>query len=372
MSFCSCKSETLNMSNPSLVLNKANDITFENYSIPPLKDDYSVLVEVKKTGICGSDIHYYAHGSIGDFKLTSPMVLGHESSGIVSKIGKEVTSVKVGDKVAIEPGVPLRLSAEYKSGHYNLCPHMQFAATPSPKGVPNPPGTLCKYFESPEDFVVKLPDHVSLEVGAMVEPMSVGVHAARTVNLSFGDRVVVLGAGPVGILAAAVCRAFGATSVMVCDPQDGKMELAMSIGAATHSYNVKNGDAEGLIKAFDGQAPSVVMECSGAPPSVKLGATIVGKRGRYVQVGNPSAEEIPVPIIEIINKEATIFGSFRYAAGDYRTSVEILSENYRDPKHVKVDFEKLITDRFSWKDAIKAYDKVRGGEAIKCIIDGPE
>lgn len=359
------------MSNPSLVLNKADDISFEDYPIPSLKNDHSVLVEVKKTGICGSDIHYYAHGKIGDFVLTSPMVLGHESSGVVSKVGKDVKSVKVGDKVAIEPGVPLRLSSEYKSGHYNLCPCMQFAATPSPEGVTNPPGTLCKYFESPEDFLVKLPDHISLELGAMVEPMSVGVHANRMGKVSFGDRVVVMGAGPVGILAAAVSRAFGATSVMVCDIQDSKMELAKSIGAATHSYNVKNGDAKGLIRAFDGEAPSVVIECSGAAPSVKLAAKVVGNLGRYVQVGNPS-DDVAMPLVDIINKEATIFGSFRYAAGDYRTSVEILSENYRDPQHIKVDFEKLITDRYSWKDAIKAYDKVRAGESIKCIIDGPE
>ena len=131
------------MSNPSLVLNKIDDITFEKYDSPKIEQDNEVLVEVKKTGICGSDIHYYAHGKIGTFVLTKPMVLGHESAGIVVEVGKKVSTLKVGDRVAIEPGVPSRFSDEYKSGRYNLCPHMCFAATPNlTEGEPNPPGTL--------------------------------------------------------------------------------------------------------------------------------------------------------------------------------------------------------------------------------------
>lgn len=359
------------MSNPSLVLNAANDISFEDYKVPDLKDDHLVIVEVKRTGICGSDIHYYTDGKIGEFELTSPMVLGHESSGIVHKVGKSVTTVQVGDKVAIEPGVPLRLSDAYKSGHYNLCPHMLFAATPSPEGVPNPPGTLCKYFELPQDFLVKLPDHISLDLGALVEPLSVGVHANRLAGTRFGDRVAVLGAGPVGLLAAAAARAFGATAVLASDIADNKLELAKLIGAATHVYNSKEGDVKALHEAFDGHAPTVILECSGVPPSVRLGVLAAAKGARYVQVGIP-AKDVPFPMAEVGNKEMTVLGLFRYAYGDYQNAVDILSENYREGGNKVVDYERIITSKFPFKDAIKAYDHVKEGKAVKCIIEGPE
>lgn len=131
------------MKNPSLVLNKIDDILFEEFEAPTVEEPHDVIVEVKKTGICGSDIHYYAHGKIGDFVLTKPMVLGHESAGVVSQVGPGVTSVKVGDRVAIEPGVPSRLSNEYKTGKYNLCPHMVFAATPESDPAKKNPQEPC-------------------------------------------------------------------------------------------------------------------------------------------------------------------------------------------------------------------------------------
>jgi len=361
--------------NPSLVLNKIDDISFESYDAPEITEPTDVLVEVKKTGICGSDIHYYAHGKIGNFVLTKPMVLGHESSGIVTKVGAGVTSLKVGDKVAIEPGIPSRLSDAYKSGHYNLCPHMCFAATPnSTEGEPNPPGTLCKYFKSPEDFLVKLPEHVSLEMGALVEPLSVGVHASKLASVRFGDYVAVFGAGPVGLLAAAVAKTFGAKGVIVIDIFDNKLQMAKDIGAATHTFNSKTGgDAAALVKAFDGHEPTVVLECTGAEPCINQGVAILAQGGRFVQVGNAPGP-VKFPITEFATKELTLFGSFRYGFNDYKTSVDIMDTNYKNGKeNAPIDFEQLITHRFKFDDAIKAYDLVRAGSgAVKCIIDGPE
>lgn len=360
--------------NPSLVLNKIDDISFETLDSPQITEPHDVLVQVKKTGICGSDIHYYAHGRIGDFVLTKPMVLGHESSGVVVAVGDGVTSVKVGDKVAIEPGVPSRLSDEYKSGKYNLCPHMCFAATPnSTEGEPNPPGTLCKYYKSPEDFLVKLPDHVSLELGAMVEPLTVGVHACRLASVRFGDNVVVFGAGPVGLLAAAVARKFGAASVTVVDIFDNKLQMAKDMGAATHTFNSKTSSQSFADAVPAGVKPNVVLECTGAEVCIVQGVLALATGGRFVQVGNAGGY-VKFPITEFATKELTLFGSFRYGYGDYKTSVAILDENYKNGKDkASIDFESLITHRFSFDDAIKAYDTVRAGSgAVKCIIDGPE
>lgn len=360
--------------NPSLVLNKIDDISFEEFPAPEITQPHEVLVEVKKTGICGSDIHYYAHGKIGDFLLTKPMVLGHESAGIVVAVGDAVTSVQVGDKVAIEPGVPSRLSDEYKSGHYNLCPHMVFAATPnSTEGEPNPPGTLCKFYKSPEDFLVKLPEHVSLEMGALVEPLTVGVHASRLGKVTFGDHVVVFGAGPVGLLAAAVARKFGAASVTVVDIFDNKLQMAKDIGAATHTFNSKTSTVSLAAALPAGIRPNVVLECTGAEQCIQLGVLALAVGGRFVQVGNAGGY-VKFPITEFATKELLLYGSFRYGYGDYKTSVAILDENYKNGKEkALIDFEALITHRFSFKDAVKAYDFVRSGAgAVKCMIDGPE
>lgn len=356
--------------NPSLVLNKVDDITFETYDAPTITDPHDVLVQVKKTGICGSDIHYYAHGKIGPFVLKSPMVLGHESSGTVVEVGSAVKDLKPGDNVAIEPGVPSRLSDEYKQGKYNLCPHMCFAATPSADGK-NPPGTLCKYFKSPQDFLVKLPEQVTLEMGALVEPLSVGVHAARVGGIKFGDVVAVFGAGPVGILAAAVAKKFGASKVIIVDIFDNKLEMAKEMGVATHTFNSKTGgDYKKLIEEL-GQEPNVVLECTGAEPCIRMGVFCLARGGKYIQVGNAPGD-VTFPITEFGNKELTLFGTFRYGYGDYKTAVGILAQNYAS-NLPEIDFEKMITHRLKWEDAIKAYDLVRAGNgAVKCIISGPE
>ncbi|CAI4718600.1 ALS_1a_G0044760.mRNA.1.CDS.1 [Saccharomyces cerevisiae] len=181
------------VSNPAVVLEKVGDIAIEQRPIPTIKDPHYVKLAIKATGICGSDIHYYRSGGIGKYILKAPMVLGHESSGQVVEVGDAVTRVKVGDRVAIEPGVPSRYSDETKEGRYNLCPHMAFAATPPIDG------TLVKYYLSPEDFLVKLPEGVSYEEGACVEPLSVGVHSNKLAGVRFGTKVVVFGAGPVGL-----------------------------------------------------------------------------------------------------------------------------------------------------------------------------
>ncbi|KAK7681165.1 Endo-1,4-beta-xylanase 2 [Cerrena zonata] len=282
------------------------------------------------------------------------MVLGHESSGVVSSIGDAVTSVKVGDRVAIEPGVPSRLSDEYKGGKYNLCPHMVFAATPnSVEGEPNPPGTL--------------------ELGALVEPLTVGVHAAKLASIRFRDIVVVFGAGPVGLLAASVAKLFGASEILIVDIADDKLQLAQKIGVADFIFNSKTGGgASDLIKAFNGKVPTVVLECTGAPPCIKLAVEILKPGGRMVQIGNAGGD-VQFPITEFATKELTLFGSFRYGFEDYKTAVAILDENYKNGKeHAPVDYESLITHRYKFKDAVAAYDFVKTGGAVKCIIDGPE
>ncbi|ODV60837.1 NAD(P)-dependent alcohol dehydrogenase [Ascoidea rubescens DSM 1968] len=353
----------LSYKNPSVVLQKPGKIVFEDRPVPIISNPYYVKVQIKKTGICGSDIHYYTHGSIGSFVVEKSMVLGHESSGIIVEKGSLVPDhLHVGDKVALEPGIPSRFSEEMKSGHYNLCPSMAFAATPPFDG------TLCRYYLVPYDFANKLPDSVSLEEGALIEPLAVAVHANRLGNVVFGSKVAVFGAGPVGLLTAAVAKAFGATQVVVTDLFESKLKLAREMGATYTHSSVEDNDQseEDIINFFIKNyfEPEIVIDCSGAETCIRLGISILKRNATYVQVGM-GKDNINFPISRILEKEATFKGCFRYAHGDYKSAIELVANQ-------KVNVKLLVTHRFSFEDSIKAYDFMKdGGNAVKCIIDGP-
>lgn len=353
-------------SNPSFVLRKPLDLVFEDRPDPKIQDPHSVKVAVKKTGVCGSDVHYYLHGGIGDFIVKAPMVLGHESAGEVVEVGPEVKDLKVGDRVALEPGVPSRLSQEYKEGRYNLCPCMVFAATPPYDG------TLCRHYIIPEDFCVKLPDHVSLEEGALVEPLSVAVHCNKLAKTTAQDVVIVFGAGPVGLLAVGVANAFGSSTIVCVDLVPEKLELAKKFGA-THTFVSTKGDSpnesadkiRALIKGAGlSDSPNVALECTGAEPSIQTAVSVLATSGRLVQVGM-GKDDVNFPITKCIVKEITVLGSFRYCHGDYPLAVQLVASG-------KIDVKKLVTNRFTFKEAEQAYKTAAEGKAIKIIIDGPE
>lgn len=192
--------------NLSVVLKKVDQIVLENRPVPVPKP-HEVLISIKHVGICGSDVHYWKHGRIGSFIVTGPMVLGHEPSGVVVKVGSEVTNLKPGDRVAIEPGVPCTKCTHCLTGRYNLCADMIFCATPPYDG------TLCRFFAHHSAFVHKIPDNVSLEEAALVEPLAVAVHACRRSNVGIDKTVLVTGAGPIGLVNLMTAKAMGAPQV---------------------------------------------------------------------------------------------------------------------------------------------------------------
>lgn len=289
------------------------------------------------------------------------MVLGHESAGEVVEVGSAVTSLKVGDRVAMEPGIPSRYSEEYKSGNYNLCPHMAFAATPPIDG------TLARYYLLPEDFCVKLPENLSLEEGALAEPLSVGVHVARLAKIAPGDIVVVFGAGPVGLLIASCALAFGAVKVVAVDLVDSKLEFAKKELNIPYTFKPSKGDSyqQSAEKIWEllGEKPTVAVDASGAEASINTAIKVLREGGTYVQAGM-GKDEVNFPIADFCGKELKATGCFRYCHGDYKLSVELMATG-------KVQAKKLITHRFKFKDAEKAFQTVMDGKAIKAIIDGP-
>lgn len=350
--------------NPSVVLQKIGVITYENRPIPELKSPNYVKIAITNTGLCGSDLHYYEHGCCGGFKVEKPMVLGHESSGVVVEIGSDVKTLKVGDRVACEPGIPSRLSKEYKSGNYNLCPDMAFAATPPYDG------TLCRYYLLPEDFCVKLPDHVSLEEGALVEPLSVGVHANRLIDVKFGDTMIVFGAGPIGLLCAGVSVAFGCNKVLIVDIIDEKLSFAIDNKLATHAFNSKGKSFEDLMVEIkriwgDDDLPTCGIDATGNKFCISMCIRSLGKKGRFVQVGMGPENLDGFPISAVAESELTVKGSFRYCVDDYRLAVQLLNDK-------KIIVKPLITHRFKFDQAIEAYEFSKQGKSIKIMIEGPE
>lgn len=289
------------------------------------------------------------------------MVLGHESAGVVVQVGPAVETLKVGDRVAVEPGYPCRRCPSCLAGRYNLCPKMRFAATPPIHG------TLTGFWAAPEDFCNKLPDGMSLQEGALIEPTAVAVHIARLARISPGQSVVVMGAGPVGLLCAAVARAFGASTVVSVDIVPSKLEFARGF-AATHTYlsqrvvaeeNAENIKAEARLP----EGADVVIDATGAEPSIQAAIHVLKPGGQYVQ-GGMGKSDITFPIMAFAAKEATAQGCFRYGYGDYKLAVELVASG-------KIEAKKMISQTVPFEKAEEAFQKVKEGQVIKILIAGP-
>src|SRR5271165_437950 len=193
----------------ALVLEKERSLALRDIDLPLKLGPRDVKIAVDTVGICGSDVHYYTHGRIGSFIVKSPMVLGHEAAGTVVEVGPEVKSLKVGDRVCMEPGVPDMESRSSKLGLYNVDPSVTFWATPPVHGI------LTPYAVHPAAFTFKLPDNVSFEEGAMVEPFAIGMQAAARARIVPGDTAAVIGAGPIGIMVALAALAGGCSKVYI-------------------------------------------------------------------------------------------------------------------------------------------------------------
>ncbi|KAK8928013.1 putative D-xylulose reductase A [Metarhizium anisopliae] len=356
--------QTLNrdeISNLSFILDKPYQVSYAERPKPTLSSPHDVIVAVNYTGICGSDVHYWSHGAIGHFVVKDPMVLGHESAGTVVEAGSQVTHLAPGDRVAIEPGYACRRCPDCRAGRYNLCDAMVFAATPPHHG------TLTGLWASPADFCYKLPASVSLREGALVEPLAVAVHMVRQAAVQPGQAVVVMGAGPVGLLCAAVARAYGASKVVSVDIVPSKLDFARRF-ASTHTFLSRGGAPEDNARAIRELAgiprgADAVIDASGAEPSIQTGLHAVRVGGTYVQ-GGMGKPDVNFPIMAMCLKEVTARGSFRYGPGDYELAVELVASG-------KVDVKQLVSEVVPFDRAEEAFKKVKEGEVIKILIAGP-
>lgn len=315
----------------------------------PDPDPGEVLVGIERVGICGSDVHYYDHGRIGDYAVDSPLVLGHESAGVVSEVGSE-SDLAVGDRVAIEPGIPCRRCEHCRRGRYNLCPDVTFMATPPDDGA------FAEYVAWPADLVYPLPDSVSLVEGALCEPLSVGLHACRRGGVGTGDTVLITGAGPIGLIAMEAARAAGAGAVYVSEPIEAKRER----GADATIDPAGDDLAGGIDDLTDGRDADVVIEASGAPPAIQGTVEAVRRGGTIVFVGLTAADEVPIDVVSIVDNEIDVRGTMRFA-NTYPMAISLLEEG-------RVDLEGLVDFEAPLAEVGAAFERSKGEEIVKGVV----
>jgi len=325
----------------ALVLEKKGELKIREVAIEESLGPDDVRIALRNVGICGSDLHYYTHGGIGSFIVRAPMILGHEASGDVIEVGSAVTNLKVGDRVCMEPGIPDRRSRATKLGMYNLDPAVVFWATPPIHGVTRP--TVVH----PADFTFKLPVNVSYEEGALVEPLAIGVHAARKAEIEPGDLAVVIGAGTIGLVTAASALAAGCSRVVVADVKQPKLDIAAKLGAVI-PVNVEKENLLSVVRELTGRwGADIVFEASGTKAVAPHIFETLRPGGRVVWIGMP-IEPITFDITAAQAKEATIKTIFRYA-NVYPRAVDMLASG-------KLDLKPLVTETYDFADSIRAYE----------------
>ncbi len=307
------------------------------------------LVAVEAVGVCGSDVAYYREGRIGDFVVDGPIVLGHEAAGRVVGLGPDAAgtdALSVGDRVAIEPGTPDHVCAECVRGRYNLCERMEFLATPPYDGAL----TELMVMDARQLFV--LPDAMSYEEGALLEPLSVGLWGCERAGVQPGDAVAITGAGAVGLLAGISARAMGAASVMLSDVATDRLEFASSLGFEV----VEAGEGPGVAAGAD-----VLLECSGAPGVLATGLEDLNPNGRVAVIGLSHEDAVGLPLTQTSNKELTIVPVFRYRH-TWPTAIALVASG-------RAEVASLVTHRFDLAGSADALELTGAPGTVKTVIN---
>jgi len=273
-------------------------------------------------------------------------ILGHESAGQIIATHPSVKDLKVGDRVAIEPNIPCFACEPCLTGRYNGCPKVEFLSTPPY------PGLLRRYVNHPVVWCHKLPDSLSYEDGAMLEPLSVALAGIQRANIRLGDPVLVCGAGPIGLITAICCRAAGCEPLVITDIEDSRLEFAKDVVPGVRTAKVNIGDspetfAQHIVQTMDGQEPAVAMECTGVESSV-AGAIQAVKFGGTVFVIGVGMNEIQIPFMRLSTREVDLKFQYRYS-NTWPRAIRLLSSGL-------VDLKKLVTHRFKLEEAIEAFN----------------
>lgn len=325
----------------ALLLRKTRDLAIEDINVYQTMGDNDVRIHITNVGICGSDIHYYLRGGIGEYIVKEPMILGHEASGVVTSVGSGVADLKAGDRVCMEPGIPTANSRESREGFYNLDPDLTFWATPPVHGC------LCEEVVHPASLTFKLPDNVSQAEGAMVEPLAIGMQAATRAQIKPGDTALVLGCGTIGIVTALSALAGGCSKVFISDIKSSKLKITdhyeniFPIDLNTESIE------EVLQTATSGRGADVVFETTGSSAVFNTVHTFAAPRGTIVLIGIPASGKAEISITGCQAKELRLETIFRYAHM-YQRSVDLIASG-------SIDVKPLISKIYPFSKSIEAF-----------------
>jgi len=347
-------SRQLPKTSTACVLTGRKKLEYQERPLPTSIKPDSVILEIQCVGLCGSDVHYWSDGKVGPFEVKGPIIMGHESSAIVVAVGAEVTSLKIGDRVAIEPGYPCRKCALCRSGRYNLCGGIVFHATPPYDG------TLQNFLEHPADFCFKIPAHVSFAEAAFIEPLSVGVQACTRSNVTIGSHVLICGCGPIGLVCMLVARAAGATKIIMTDINETRLQAAKKLGAdAVFNSSLPESELLSLLGEFS--PISQTLECSGAESAIILAIRATTAGGKIVSIGRSAKPFQTIPLFEAADKEIDLLGTFRYH-DSYPAAIGLVASG-------RVRVTPLITAYYPLAKAQEAFEKAAGGGEIKVMIN---
>lgn len=337
------------------VMTGIGQMAFEEREIPkPAANE--VLVRLEYVGICGSDLHYYETGAIGSYVVEPPFVLGHEPGGVVVEVGEQVTHLKVGDKVALEPGKTCGHCAFCREGKYNLCPDVIFFATPPVDGV------FQEYVAHEADLCFKIPDSMTTLEAALIEPLAVGFHAAIQGDAHLGQKAVVMGAGCIGLVSMMALLARGVSEVCVVDIMEKRLNKARELGATKVINGAKENVEEAICQWTDGKGADLVIETAGTQITTTQAIRVAKKGSNLVLVGYSKTGEMTLPMSLVLDKELTFKTVFRYRH-IYPLAIEAVASG-------KVNLKGIVTDIFPLEHVQKAMDYSVSNKAdiVKAVI----
>jgi L-iditol 2-dehydrogenase len=337
------------------VMTRLNKMEYTERDIPQPKPD-EVLVKVDYVGICGSDLHYYETGRIGEYIVKPPFVLGHEAGGVVVETGAEVKHLKPGDRVALEPGKTCGRCEYCREGKYNLCPDVVFFATPPVDGV------FQEYVAHEAALCFKLPENVSSLEGALIEPLAVGFHAANQGGACAGQTAAVFGAGCIGLVSMMALKVCGVSRVYQIDVIPRRLDKAMELGAAGVINSKEKEPIEAIKEMTGGRGCDLVIDTSGVEAAANQSVQILRKGGVLVMVGYGKTGMVNFPMSLALDKEIRIETVFRYRH-IYSMAIDAVSAG-------KVNLKGIVTTIFEFDDIQNAMDKSVADKAniVKAVI----
>jgi len=341
----------------ALVLEEKKKISLRDFPISEKVGDDDVKIAIKACGICGSDVHYYTEGRIGDFVVNEPMILGHEASGVVLETGANVKGLKSGNRVCMEPGIPDFKSVETLKGMYNLDPAVRFWATPPIHGC------LRETVVHPASLTFKLPDNVSFHEGALVEPVAIGMWAAKKAKIAPGDTALVIGGGTIGIVTALAAESSGCSRVYVADIKKGKLDfISQNYGKKLEIIDLNKTDITGFLAEKGIKGVDLVFEASGSAKAYEGICKYLVPGGKMILIGMPNGS-VPLDVVAMQAKELSIETIFRYV-NIYPLVISMIASG-------KLDVKPLITKIYKFADAVAAFDYAAASpeKDVKIMID---